>query len=156
MITEDFVSFEVAKLLKEKGFNELTPSSYGIAVMHNGEEIDEDEEYELKSEGRENEIEYVEGGAVFDFWNKNSEEMESVYSRPTLYVTMKWLREVHKMSIMVDCIGKCNYQPTIQTFAGKDYEIEGEVVWVNDVKRGFKTYERACEMAIKYCLEHLI
>ena len=28
MITEDYVSFEVAKLLKEKGFNEKTPASY--------------------------------------------------------------------------------------------------------------------------------
>lgn len=30
MITEDYVSFEVAKLLKEKGFNELTPLSYSL------------------------------------------------------------------------------------------------------------------------------
>lgn len=28
MITEDYCSFEVAKLLKEKGFNEKTPASY--------------------------------------------------------------------------------------------------------------------------------
>ena len=28
MITEDYVSFEIAKLLKEKGFNELTTKSY--------------------------------------------------------------------------------------------------------------------------------
>lgn len=28
MITEDFVSFETAKLLKEKGFNELTTKAY--------------------------------------------------------------------------------------------------------------------------------
>lgn len=30
MITEDYVSFEVAKLLKERGFNELTPLSYSL------------------------------------------------------------------------------------------------------------------------------
>lgn len=155
MKNEDYVSFEVAKLLKQKGFNELVDSCYGIAVRHNGEDIDEDEEYELKSAGREDEIEYVDGGMVYQFWT-NNQESKDIYSRPSLWTALKWLRDVHKMSIMVDCIGEQRYEPTIQTFAGNDYEIEGELVWVDDVKRGFKTYERATEMAIKWCLENLI
>jgi hypothetical protein len=79
-------------------------------------------------------------------------------------MAMKWLREVHNLHIMVNCVGKVNYDPIIQSFDGKDYEIEGIEVcttklingkWVN-VRRGFKTYEQACEAAIKYCLENLI
>ena len=30
MITEDYVSFEIAKLLKEKGFNEITSKAYPV------------------------------------------------------------------------------------------------------------------------------
>ena len=32
MITEDYVSFEVAKMLKEKGFNEPCHATYDTAV----------------------------------------------------------------------------------------------------------------------------
>ena len=52
MIKERRCSYEVAKLLKEKGFRECCRCCYGTTVRHNGEDIDEDEEFELKSEGR--------------------------------------------------------------------------------------------------------
>lgn len=67
MITEDYVSFETAKLLKEKGFEHWCYKSYGNAVYHKGTPISFDEECDLKSAGLENEIEYVEGGYLYDF-----------------------------------------------------------------------------------------
>ena len=33
MITEDYVSFETAKLLKEKGFDELCYQKYGRRIL---------------------------------------------------------------------------------------------------------------------------
>jgi hypothetical protein len=45
MITEDYVSFETAKLLKEKGFNEGCPTTYtsnGLFHTHNYRPLVED------------------------------------------------------------------------------------------------------------------
>lgn len=93
MITEDYVSFETAKLLKEKGFREWCFHCYGVAVLHNGVDISFDEECDLKNDGREDEIEYVEGGRLYDYGCKNSDKDIKVWAAPTLSVAMKWLEE---------------------------------------------------------------
>lgn len=69
MMAEDYVSFEVAKLLKEKGFNELTPLSYSLPY------------------GYESHIP-CRNGVDTDF-----------VSRITLQMAMKWLRKVHEIFI---------------------------------------------------------
>ena len=137
MLTEDYCDFETAKLLKEKGFK--TPVETGYygdgRICHN---------------------------LALDFMDYNHED--GYYSRPTIQMAMKWLREVHNLHIMVNCIGKVNYDPIIQSFDGKDFEIDGVEVGITkhidgkyiNVRRGFKTYENACEAAIKYCLINLI
>lgn len=156
MITEDYVSFETAKLLKEKGFRETCPYCYGLDVRHNGKHIDSDEEFELKSEGRENEIEYVDGGHFYHLWSNNS---DNTYAASTLYVAMKWLRNVHKLHVEV--------VPHPFNFEHQDIQ-DGwacEVTHLSDLsydsdykffQKKYSTYEEACEAAIKYCLENLI
>lgn len=74
MITEDYVSFETAKLLKEKGFNELTPLSYSLPY------------------GYESHIP-CSNGVDTDF-----------VSRITLQMAMKWLRDVHKIFLNINFI----------------------------------------------------
>lgn len=142
-ITEDYVSFETAKLLKEKGFNAEIDTYYSP-------------EGELKI--------WCPNGFKSYLDNKGDETWWWKCIAPTLQMAMKWLREVHNMHIMVNCVGKVNYDPIVQGFDGKDYEIEGVEVsttklikgkWMV-VRRGFKTNELAVEAAIKYCLEHLI
>ena len=72
MITEDYVSFETAKLLKEKGFDEDTICVYiGRHLLIKGE------------------------GTI-----SNTTDMP-IIPAPTLQMAMKWLREVHKWSIQV-------------------------------------------------------
>lgn len=71
MITEDYVSFEVAKLLKEKGFDESTNCFYNI----NGNFIGN------------------------TYYTKNS--YTNCYAAPTLQMAMKWLREVCNIEINV-------------------------------------------------------
>ena len=107
MITEDYVSFEVAKLLKEKGFDWCCGNSY-----------------------------LNEKGVI-------------LLPKPTLQMAMKWLREVHRVHIVIYPYGdySCdNYQFDVY----KDNEL---VVSKDD---GYVTYEQACEAAIRYCLENLI
>lgn len=76
MITEDYVSFEIAKLLKEKGFNELTPLSYSLPY------------------GYESHIPCC-NGVDTDF-----------VSRITIQMAMKWLREVHNIDIIINVSSK--------------------------------------------------
>lgn len=74
MIIEDYVSFETAKLLKEKGFNEKCISTYNLVTG-----IFEVEE-------------------VYQDWTTR---WKAYVSAPTLQMAMKWLREVHKLEITV-------------------------------------------------------
>lgn len=127
MITEDYVSFETAKLLKEKGFDEATYHDYDekgrrwfeeVLVCHNSQ-----------------------GGIAC----------------PTLQMTMKWLREVHHyyIQIMLDswaCGGHTGYYVVIQK-TDSDFEMMLQDA-VNEVF--YETYEEACKAAIKYCIENLI
>jgi len=69
-ITEDYVSFEIAKLLKEKGFMEGAI----IKFFASG--------YDSK-------------GNILDIRDTELKD----YPRPTLQMAMKWLREVHNKHI---------------------------------------------------------
>jgi len=73
MITEDYVSFEVAKLLKEKGFD-----SDDCFAFYNGK----------------GEIKFLQTFSdIADYDEKTS------IVCPTLQMAMKWLREVHNINI---------------------------------------------------------
>ena len=154
MITEDYVSFETAKLLKEKGFSEWCYKCYGDAVYHKGIPISFDEECELKAEGLGNEIEYVEGGHLYDFGCYNRKKDAKVWAAPTLWAAMKWLRETHNIDIAI-------YAENL--FLGKRYSAS---IWKDITRRDNKdgavivagaiTYEEAAETSIRYCLENLI
>lgn len=153
--TEDYVSFETAKLLKEKGFKEMCDSLYGTAVMHNGKYIDEDEEYELEMAGKANEIKYVEGGMVYNFWYRNDKRVKHQYSRPTLQRAMKWLRINYKLNIAII--------PTSQTelIKGKGFvrQYRSEIYNDNDILYTIEFvtgHEEACEAAIQYCLKNFV
>lgn len=127
MITEDYVSFEVAKLLKEKGFNKDT---YTMSM-------------------------YDENGEAKDVLLLKVGE-EPVL-RPTLQMATKWLREIHHyyIQIMLDswaCEGHMGYYVVIQK-TDSDFEMMLQDA-VDEVF--YQTYEEAAESAIKYCLENLI
>ena len=134
MITEDYVSFEVAKLLKEKGFDENTPVNYFVG--------------DDKPRG------CVVGEMIY---HKRLEEDTHLIACPTLQMAMKWLREVHNVFIDIssrfsknadkDVCFSYSCKKLINTYKSS-YEIIEDEEWLN--------YEEACEAAIKYCLENLI
>lgn len=157
MITEDYVSFETAKLLKEKGFSEWCFKCYGVAVLHNGADISFDEECELKDEGRENEIEYVEGGRLYDYGCKNRDKYSRVWAAPTLWVAMKWLREVHNL-VIEPYRTACGYLYTISSIPYGSTKYDNSQAFNGDDEDSgqWSTWENACEDGIKYCLENLI
>lgn len=136
-ITEDYVSFEVANLLKEKGFDEPT----GFVYSENGELM------KLSDFG----VRYLSNSECDDYphWQFPFEGVASIVSAPTTQMAMKWLREVHKIHVVSYPYGDypCdNYQFDV-------YKDGNFVVSKDD---GYITYEQSCEAAIKYCLERLL
>lgn len=141
MITEDYVSFETAKLLKEKGFDENTSVNYFIG--------------DDKPRG------CIVGEMIY---HKRAEEDIHLIACPTLQMAMKWLREVHKLVICVE-IGNENFKGNTD-YSNPDrwfwfFVITNEKGVVIDAERDFvfneyTTNEEACDAAIKYCLENLI
>ena len=72
MITESYVSFETAKMLKEAGFNEVCTTFYSSSE-----------------------------GAPVLLHSRNSELSKKHYSRPTQQLAAKWLREVYGIVVDV-------------------------------------------------------
>lgn len=106
MIKEEYVSFETAKLLKDKGFDEICSHFYRF-------------------------------------------DSKELYNSPTQQMAMRWLREIKHIHI------------AIEPYAG--YETHSCFIWKNGMRinlqksfHTFKTYEEACEEAIKFSLKHLI
>lgn len=152
---EHIVSLKIAKLLKEKGFNEWCRQSYGMDVRYKGRSIDFDEECDLKDEGYGDDIEYIDGGMLYHNGWDNSEE--KIYAAPTLYGAIKWLntKGFHIYpSIEVDYDED---ERGIKWYHTPAYY--GEIIRIHDGKRMYDdgtlyaTPELACEAAIVYCLE---
>lgn len=135
MITEDYVSYEIAKLLKNKGFDEATNRYYNAQC---------------------NQIRTVSDTFM---WHWNNEEfmkrvlMEGAIAIPTLQMAMKWLREVH--SLYLDIVTSFSQDGICYTFSCSNTMdlIQGTK---GTSYHEYQTYEQACEAAIKYCLEKLI
>lgn len=127
-LLEDYCSFEIAKLLKEKGFN-IKCNTYFIS---------------------DNDIAAI---SILRDFNNNG-----VYlSAPSQSLVLKWLRKVHNyyIQIMLDswaCGGHLGYYVVIQNLKS-DFEIMLQDV-VDEVF--YQTYEEAVEAAIKYTLKNLI
>lgn len=90
---------------------------------------------------------YLSNGET-NYW----EDDEDCVNAPTLYMVMKWLREVHGLSIEVVSVNGSHNGPVFWT---------GCVILILQQKVLFSTgllstYEEVCNKAIKYCLENLV
>ena len=124
MITEDYVSFDTSKLLKEKGF-----SSAETLMFYNSE------------------------GKCFTNQFYYNFDKNDIIDCPTLQMAMKWLREVHKLYIIVRPY--VTEEGILSLFEIKDIRNKDRIRNVQ-TKTGFNSFEEACESAIRYCLENLI
>ena len=151
MITEDYVSFETAKLLKEKGFVQPTRHYYSY-------------------DGRL-------GYAASEYnWNQTT-GYYCDYSCISLPMAMKWLEEKHHILVIPDYIYECtdtswrykiyrleqNGKPKRCEIKGVSYDKDNNptehIVGYRDYDESYEDYatrEGACDAAIKYCLENLI
>ena len=131
MMAKDYVSFETAKLLKEKGFDAECDYLYA-----------------------DRELIRARGGACN--WNNGETLFADYYknecSAPTLQMAMKWLRKVHGIFIRpnINFLYPIRYYCEIFCY-GDNLKTQQDVTTEN-----FESPEEACEEAIKYCLEKLI
>lgn len=144
MINEAYCSYEVSKLLKEKGFNESVRTFY-------------------TSDGK---FEYC----AFEL-NHNLDIGSGFTSAPTHQIAMAWLREEKNIVIEINMDGymttddgklKKWYSYTIWTFIQHlgetglvDSRFDDRAYWQENVKVG-QTYEQAVEAALLYALKNLI
>ena len=129
MITEDYISFETAKLLKDKGFDVRCKNYFSLNnddIRHNL-----NKKYGAK---------------------KNWNSIELCVSRPSQSLAMKWLREVHRLSIEPYYNLVLSWVVDIKHIGKHTDTKEFEEVR----SQSYNSYEQACEAAIKYCLENLI
>lgn len=95
----NIVTFETSKLLKDFGFDIICPQCYGTSIIHNGEYLGYDEEYELRAEGRGDEIKYVDG-MLYNMWFKNNDkEDHNIYAAPDIEIVRKWFRDKYNLHI---------------------------------------------------------
>ena len=128
MIKEAYVSFEVAKLLKEKGFNVPCLRVYDkngiICIRYSG----------------------------FDIPHNYTNTL--LYLCPTHQMAMAWLREVHNIFIVIepnlyDYINEKNSSYMCSLWQGDNY-------YEKLLSKDFPSYEEAVEATLKYVLENLI
>lgn len=130
MINEDYCSREVAKLLKEKGFNELVHYEYHDMMSR--------PQFHKKSHNF-NGNEYV--NCVTEW-----------FSAPTHQMAIKWLRDAKGVYITIvfgayPSLKKVFWTPQIDSLEGFDLP--------EDFYDEYDRYEDAVEAALKYALENL-
>jgi len=142
MIAEDYCSYEVAKLLKEKGFDGACYSYYMTTktlhtTFHSRVHVEEEPHFN--------------SGGLNGMYDVNKSIIEDVCSAPTHQMAMKWLREVYNIIIEPESV-----------WNGKKWEYLLFIVTPQNADspyyehNPYKSYEECVEAALKYCLENLI
>ena len=127
MVTEDYVSFEIAKLLKEKGFDEQTVRCYNlkkelcVCQCIGDETINSTPNY--------------------------------LIAAPTHQMAMKWIRESFSLYIDIELLSGPSFSWYILLMNDPKYMMGCSE---DTTIHYYNSYEEACEAAIKYTLENLI
>ena len=132
---EDYISLEIAKLLKEKGFDEPCDFLYD-----------------------EGELKWFFHLFICTGILTNSELSDEIISAPTLQMAMKYLREKHNIIITLD-YDEYELADSDEKQVGYGFNIQmadkpTEIFEISNCV--FDTYEESCEAAILECLTNLI
>lgn len=131
MITEDYVSFETARLLKEKGFKIPYNSFRGVYINGIFKRLNPGDGYGYNT----------------------GDEIVEVCS---LQMAMKWLREAHGLFIFISpwtMLDENNIQYYFEIREIKTCDFE---TLYDYTSKELNSFEKVAEVAIRYCLENLI
>lgn len=125
-ISEDYVSFETAKLLKEKGFDQNCATYY------------------------------LDGQVWRHYHGEVIPKGKQIYAAPTQAMSMKWLREVHGLHISLEpCYDYDSMHVVFLAFVQNVADVHEFMDGRKNVA-SHPNAEKSYELAIKYCLENLI
>ena len=130
-MSEDYVSFSLAKKLKEKGYPQK-PDNMSCMPYY---EYDEVANYTALC----NEI----------VWHMSTEPRENIFAAPAIHKVLKWLREKKKIYLELVIVVDAEYMCDIYKIDARPIECLGSTEY-------YKTYEAAALAGIEYCLDNFI
>ena len=131
----DFVSFEIAKKLKEKGFRE------NCFAYYNNEHIEYNYEFPLFV----NEM-WFSHNSYDSIWHRDN------YDAPTISQVLKWLREEKKIHIVCPFYKDKGFYYYVQRIGNAARIVSS----FGDSDDCFDTHEQAALAGIEYVLDNLI
>lgn len=143
---EQLISFEVAKLAKEKGFNLEIKTYYNIPV-------NKKEEPYLETECEDSDNYNSEDYEESRFVNSSLDSLCTIIAAPTQSLLQKWLREVHNIFVVI--------KPDINIYNIETAQYWESISYINEKgKKGnyikiveCETYEEALEQGLLYGLK---
>lgn len=133
-MNEEFVTFELAKKLKEKGYPQK-PDSMSCMPYYEYDEV-------INATSLCNEI----------IWHTSSEPRDNIFAAPAIHKVLKWMRENKELFVEVSVNNHTGFD-----FYFTIYE-KGEECWIvcGFNEELYDTYEVAALAGIKCCLDNLI
>lgn len=132
---DKLLPYGLSMRLKEIGYDEPCDASYVTAIRHKGEDLGCDEEYELRAEGKGDEIEYFPGEWIDWHWAKNSidyiKENEDVCTAPYIDDVIDWLENKHRVLVVVSPTFENGYR--LSEKYGNKYGVVFANRWIVDV-----------------------
>ena len=128
----DFITFELAKKLKEKGFQEECLCHY----------VDVDLVYNIESPITNNQLWFCHN-KYDNIWHRDN------YDAPTISQVLKWLRKEKKIYLELVIVVDIEYMCDIYKIDERPIECLGSTEY-------FKTPEQAAIAGIEYVLDNLI
>lgn len=151
---EDVVSFDLAKRLKEKGFDYKGLFVYNKEQIINPEivkafgELSDDGYYELTKEGGGRldwDFVYIDEYELLQYRDVKAER--DIVKAPTISQVLKWLREEKKIHICVDFDKDMIWYYQIAEYHTTSYKHQ---------QYGYNSYEETAIAGIEYVLDNLI
>ena len=166
----NYCPYPLALKLKKAGYDELCDSSYGTVPMHkDGTPMSDDDEHRLISEGRNDEIVYIPGTMVFDFYNTNSGFDDKLVvgdceecSRMLYTQAEDWLSKKHGITVSVEpyvttegffYLYKVFQNVNCMPFAGNGVDM---MVTKLAEKTGFESIENARYNGMLFALDNIL
>lgn len=163
-IEEDYCSFEVCKLLKEKGFTQPTLCFYfedgefkqNVLIQITGMEYEEEftTEYNELLENWNDGFTSKKGDSRCSGCSKPNGYLET-FSSPTHTLAIKWIRENFGIWIETQHDGTFN-QFTFKLSKLNNKNIKTEPHYMHPFGKGFNSSEEATDAALLYVLKNLI
>lgn len=141
----EFVNFEIAKKLKDKGFKEECLCHY----------IGEDLFYNIESPIANKQL-WFSHNKFDNIWHRDN------YDAPTISQTLKWLRNTHKLfltpCVIADYQDDFHRDTTYWSFIVVNIESGDSIYREYDriTENRYNSYEQAAHVGIEYTLDNLI